>query len=134
VAQLTFYFDRNFGKRFPQALDLAKPPFKVEYHHNKTNRFPMNMPDDEWLTVVCKKGWIVFSHDQKFHTIEAEAMAIKQHNGRCFYLPGANEDVWKKLVYIVGSVEKITKAIASTEPPFIFRLRPTLRLERVPLP
>jgi PIN domain-containing protein len=134
VAQLTFYFDRNFGKRFPQARDRAKPPFKVEYHHNKTNNFPMRMPDDEWLAIVCKKGWVVFSHDQKFHDIEAEAMAIKQHNGMCFYLPGAQEGVWEKLGYIVKATEKIVATIAATKPPFIFKLHPNLKLERIPLP
>jgi hypothetical protein len=134
VAQLTFYFDRNFGKRFPQALERAKPPFKVEYHHNKTNNFPMNMKDDEWLTVVCKKGWVVFSHDRKFHLLEPEAMAIKQHNEMCFYLPGANEQTWAKVGYIVKAHARIEERVANTSPPFIYQIHPNMRFERIPLP
>jgi hypothetical protein len=49
---LTFYFDRCFGKRFPEALLKMQTPFKVEYHHSPTNKFPEEMEDDEWLRIV----------------------------------------------------------------------------------
>jgi hypothetical protein len=87
VAPLTFYFDRNFGKRFPEALAHMRPPFTVEYHHSRTNNFPQNMRDDIWLEICGRRGWIVFSHDQKFHSVVAEATALKQHSVGCFYLP-----------------------------------------------
>jgi PIN like domain len=90
VASLTFYFDRCFGKRFPEALAHAGIPQKVEYQHGKSNNFSQSMPDDAWLEICGKNGWIVFSHDQKFHSITTEATAIKQHKVGCFYLPGAN--------------------------------------------
>jgi hypothetical protein len=61
-------------------------------------------------------------------------MAIKQHDGMCFYLPGANDDVWTKLGYIVRACDKIMEAISTTKPPFIFKLHPNLKLERIPLP
>jgi hypothetical protein len=66
VAALAFYFDRNFGKRFPEALALAKPPFAVEHHHSRSNNFRHDMPDDEWLEICGKNGWFCFSHNRKF--------------------------------------------------------------------
>ena len=64
---VTFYFDRCFGKRFPEALLKMRSPFKVEYHHSPANKFPEEMEDDEWLAKVGAKGWFVFSHDKKWH-------------------------------------------------------------------
>jgi len=53
-AALTFYFDRNFGKRFPELLRRAKPPSRVAYHHDQKNKFKFKdtTPGDEWLTIV----------------------------------------------------------------------------------
>ncbi|MBV9518288.1 MAG: hypothetical protein JO068_09215 [Hyphomicrobiales bacterium] len=67
MASLTFYFDRCFGTRLPDAIRRARPPFNVEFHHNPRNRFPHETPDDQWLEMAGKSGWIVFSHDRKFH-------------------------------------------------------------------
>ena len=92
------------------------------------------MLDDVWLNIVCQKGWIVFSHDQKFHTLEPEAMAIKQHNGMCFYLPGANDTTWVKLGYLVKAQSRIEKMIDTIAPPFIYSVYPNLKLKRIPLP
>jgi len=78
VGSLTFYFDRNFGKRFPKALVQIKPPFQIEYHHSENNRFAQEMRDDEWLRICGERGWIAFSQD-RLDKIPVEAMAIKQH-------------------------------------------------------
>jgi len=66
---LTFYFDRNFGSRFPEAIRAARPTtFSVEYHHDRKNQFQFGQttPDDEWISKVAALGWIIFSHDRNF--------------------------------------------------------------------
>jgi hypothetical protein len=133
VAALTFYFDRNFGKRFPEALAMIKPPFTVEYHHSRTNRFPKNMPDDEWLEICGKNGWFGFSHDRKFHEVTVEAMAIRQHSVGVFYLPGASQSTWDKLAYFVRAYPKILERTSRTRP-FLYRVHTSLRLEQIALP
>ena len=92
------------------------------------------MHDDKWLEICGKNGWIAFSHDRKFHAIDVEAIAIKQHNVGAFYLPGASEPRWYKLCYLVKAYPKIIDAIKKTKKPFIYRLHPSLRLERIKLP
>jgi hypothetical protein len=49
---LTFYFDRNFGKRFPEVIKRARPPFAVEYHHDPKNKFKFaeDEEDDSWIS------------------------------------------------------------------------------------
>lgn len=74
MGQLTFYFDRCFGKRFPQALALAKPPFSVEYHHSKSNNFRQEMDDDAWLDIVGAKGGGLCSVTTVVSTINPPAL------------------------------------------------------------
>ena len=121
---LTLYFDRNVGSRFPEAIRAAKPPFSVEYHHDSRNRFQFTQttPDDEWISKVAAAGWIIFSHDRKFHTLLPEIAAIKQYSAGCFYLPGANSRTWDKM-YIMSSYEGIKNRIEDTQKPFIFELK-----------
>jgi hypothetical protein len=134
VAQLTFYFDRCFGKRFPEALAHTRPPFAVEYHHSKSNNFPQNMRDDVWLDICGRNGWIAFTHDQKFHAIEAEAMAIKQHNIRCFCLPGASEPTWDKLRHFMGAYQRILGIATLQSPPYLYRVNAIGSVKLVTLP
>lgn len=134
MAALTFYFDRNFGKRFPEALAHMKPPFNVEWHHSKTNNFPQRMPDDRWLEICGRNGWIAFSHDQKFHTVTAEAMAIRQHNVGCFYLPGASVQTFDKLLFFFKAYSRIASLAAVSTKPFLYHVMPTGRVQQVRLP
>jgi hypothetical protein len=133
---LTFYFDRCFGKRFPEALRTARPPFTVEFHHDPNNKFHFNQktPDDEWLAKVGAEGWIVFSHDRKFHRIEAESTAIKQHKVGCFYLWGANNETWDKLCCFMGGYDGIAQRIALLPKPFIFNVERSCRIRHVKIP
>ncbi len=128
MAPLVLYFDRNFGKRIPGALSKLRPPFEVRWHQGEG--FPQNMPDDEWLEVVSKKNWIVFTQDIKFHIIEHEAEAIKQHAARCIYFPGANDGMWKKLCLFFRYHEKVMRAVEGEAPPYIFELSGSGRLEK----
>jgi PIN like domain len=68
----------------------------VEYHDDPKNKFKFkhDTTDDIWLAAVAQEGWIVFSHDRKFHTLLPECSAIKQHNAGCFYkLANMGQDV-----------------------------------------
>jgi hypothetical protein len=133
---LTFYFDRCFGKRFPEALRKVQPPFTVEYHHDPRNKFHFKQetPDDEWLAKVGAESWIVFSHDQKFHIELAPRKAIEQHRIGCFYLWGANDTKWEKLCCFVRSHAAIVRPVHSTPRPFIYHVAHNCRLTRVQMP
>lgn len=131
--KLTFYFDVCFGKRFPETLLRARPPFAVEYHGNKNNRFKQDTPDDKWLSEVGAKGWIVFSHDRKFHDDTIAAAAIRQHSIGCFYLCGASATTWDKLISFVRGYHSIVDLAKTTERPYIYSLTETIRFVKVRL-
>lgn len=129
--KLTFYFDRNLGRRMPQALIHLQAPFDVRWHNGEN--FPDNMPDDAWMEIVGAKGWIVLSQDFKFHKTEFENEAVKQHSIKCFYLPDATARTWKTLCALVRAHERMIAKSLSIPAPFIFRLHKNGRLTQIAL-
>jgi hypothetical protein len=115
---------------------MARPPFAVEYHDDPKNKFKFSQStlDDEWLSKVAAEGWIVFSHDHKFHTLLPEASAIKQYKAGCFYLPGASVPTWDKMCYFMKAYEGIATRIEVTAKPFIFEVSYAGRFKRVQIP
>lgn len=126
---ITLYFDRCIGKRVPEALSKLTCPFEVKWHQGE--RFHQAMEDDEWLSLVGSKKWIVISHDAKWHTEPAAITAIQQHKVRCFYLYGANSQMFFKVKALAHNWEKIREKINAEKGPFIYRISKANRLSRV---
>jgi PIN like domain len=133
VGQLTFYFDICFGKRFPESIAKAKPPFAIEYHGGKGNTFRQDMPDDKWLHIVGERGWVVFSHDRRFHKESASASAIRHHKIGCFYLHGAQLTTWEKLYLFMKAHHRICELASSTERPYVYHVTALNRINRIEL-
>ena len=129
MGPLTFYFDRTFGTRLPKALASMRPPARIKWHQDQG--FAPEMPDDEWLSVVGPRQWVVLSQDRKFHVRENEAAAIKQHSVRCFYLPCASESRWVSLCHFVRWHVKIGEKANSEAPPFIYELKSSGHMRKV---
>jgi hypothetical protein len=87
-----------------------------------------------WLSKVAAEGWVVFSHDRKFHTLLSERSAIKQYNAGCFYLPGANDSTWDKTRYFMRWYDGIKTRIDTTAKPFIFDVAATGKFTRISIP
>jgi hypothetical protein len=83
---------------------------------------------------VAAEGWIVFSHDRRFHTRLPEYAAIKQYKAACFYLPGASSPTWDKLCYFTRGYRGMAERIGVTSKPFIFELSYAGRFKRVSIP
>ena len=108
-------------------------PFITEWQHSSTLRFNQTMRDDDWLEVCGKRKWIAFSHDRKFHSIDVEAEAIRQHKVACFCLCGANSETFDKLRYFVSAYPRIAEIARSETPPYLFRIQKTGRFTQVQL-
>jgi hypothetical protein len=129
LVELVFYFDRNVGKRFPYGIKHLDPPTDIRWHQRE--KFPNNMPDDAWLSLVGANGWIVLSQDRKFHINEAEIEAIRQHNVKCFYLPGADEPTWALARVFTKAFDSIVKVAQSESAPFVYDVGKSGRLKRI---
>lgn len=124
----TLYFDRNFGIRFPQALLHLR--LRIEHH---AAHFPQDEKDDKWLEHAGRWGWVVLSHDRKFHLLDNEKAAIKQYKVGCFYLWGANATTWDKMKVFARAYDRIIDLATKTPTPYIFDVRKDGRIVRVPI-
>lgn len=126
---ITLYFDRCLGKRVPEALSKLTCPFDVKWHQGE--KFDQNMDDDEWLHRVGAQKWVVISHDAKWHKEPPALEAIRVHNVKCFYLYGANSQMFFKLKALAHNWEKISDKIKRERGPFIYRVSQHNRLSRI---
>lgn len=108
---------------------MLRGPFQVKSHDGE--RFVHNMADDEWLNIVGEKGWVVCSHDAKWHMEATAAKAIEQHKIACFYLWGASLPAFYKLKSFVRNYDKIEKICKTETRPFIYRVTTDNRLKKV---
>ena len=127
---LVFFFDRTFGTRLPKALASLDTPFTVKYHQSEG--FRDNMPDDEWLGIIGPRKWICLSQDRKWHLVQAELLAIKQHAIKCFYLPNVHR--WTTMCQITARHETIMNLSRANAGPFVFELKGNSRFYPVKLP
>ncbi|MEM6888463.1 MAG: hypothetical protein AAF636_10035 [Pseudomonadota bacterium] len=127
--KLTFYFDRNIGNKLPQALTQLRPPFDVRWHDKE--KFPHDMPDDEWMAIVGPKDWVVVGQDWKFHLIDAELKAIRQHSMKCVYLPGSGQTRWETYCRFVRSHKRIIEKCVSEKAPLILDLKLNGHLRKI---
>ena len=121
MTKVTFYFDRNIGKKLPQALRHLNPPFEVKWHNEE--KFPHDMPDDEWLAIVGPGKGTVITQNWKYHLREPELRAIKDHNVKCFYLPASGASKWDLYCLFVKSHKRIIEFSKSHSAPFVFDLK-----------
>lgn len=143
---LKLYFDKNVGTTLPIAL--GQFGLNVAWHAMPQGKLGVVGPnaakplfdpeetDDVWLADVGSRGWVVFSHDRKFHKpgFEPELSAIKQYNVGCFYLWGGSAKRFEKAQCFFRAYDRIVKAAETTPKPFIFDVQRDGRLKRIPIP
>lgn len=129
--KLVLYFDRNVGKRFPYAIKHLDPPAEIRWHQRE--KFANKMPDDEWLSKVGARNWVVLSQDRRFHVNDVELEAIKQHNIKCFYLPGADKPTWALGKVFTRIFDKIVAVCDSESAPFVYEISWSGKFTRIEL-
>lgn len=129
MGSLTFYFDRTFGKRFPEALNKMSPPVRIKWHQEQ--KFKPNLEDDKWLKIVGQRGWAVFSQDRKFHKQELELAAIKQFKVGCFYFPCASQKKWESVTMFVRKFNRLCYLYELQKKPFIYNIYTDGRMRKV---
>ena len=118
---LTFFTDRDLGKKFPAVLREAG--ILVERH---ADHFPDDAADEDWLAGVAKKSWIVLTHDQRIRYKVNERDAVMRNRIALFVLIG--KAPFPELARaFVNTVSQVEAFVARNEPPFIAKVyRPSL--------
>jgi len=77
---ITLFLDRSLG-RHVVADRLRQAGAKVEIHDD---HFPPDALDQDWLSVVGKKHWVVLTKDKSFQHRDLEITAVARARVRCF--------------------------------------------------
>ena len=123
---MTLFFDRNVGRKFPQALRLLG--LDVVWHDE---RFGPTTSDEDWLLEAGRNDWVVITHDSNFVNNEAERRAVIDAQVRCLVMSGGSARLWDKARAIATSWGRIGQIIATEHPPYIWRRRPSGRWVRL---
>ena len=115
----TLFFDRNIGRRIPEALRSVGIPVEVVFHDEL---FAQDTNDDEWLPKVGGRGWRVIGQDKSFHKNATERLAIVQYYVGVFYLWGAQARAWDQMRCFMNAYDGILRVLDSVPPPFLYRI------------
>jgi len=80
---VTFFTDRDLGKRFPEILGAGG--LTVHAHHD---HFGADCPDEVWLEAISKQGWVAISHDSRIRYKPNELAAVVRHRARLLVVIG----------------------------------------------
>lgn len=114
---MTYFFDRNIGRKIPRALALLD--LDVVAHDDE---FEPETPDDAWLAVVGARGWVVITQDGKIRKRRNELQAIIDHAVACFVLHTAGRTKAETARVFLDALSHIEDIVASERPPYVYRV------------
>ena len=109
------FLDRNLGKHII-AEKLRSVGMKVEVHDD---HLPPDAPDEDWLALVGKKGWVALTKDKNIRYRIAEIDSIQRHSARVIVIRARDamgSDIAEPLV---KGRSRITRFVAKTTAPFV---------------
>ena len=109
------YLDRNLGKHVI-ADALRDAGFQVEVHDD---HLPIDAPDEDWIELVGKKGWIALTKDKNIRYRFAELDAIKTHKARVVVIRAKNVTGNELADLVVKHHGKIQRFSSVHKAPFV---------------
>jgi predicted nuclease of predicted toxin-antitoxin system len=112
------FLDRSLGKQVI-ATALRTAGFQVEVHDD---RFRVDAQDQEWLTEVGRKGWIVLTKDKKIKYRMVELAAVVAAEAKVFTLSAGSVQGSEMADIFVRAMPKIKAYVETNTPPYIVRI------------
>jgi predicted nuclease of predicted toxin-antitoxin system len=114
-----FFFDRNLGKRVPEAL--AADGWLVEKHDD---HFGPETTDIELFQEVSQRDWVFVTQDKKIRSRAAERRALVAHGLRTFSVAStANLSAEDTIRVLKKAKPRIDATLASDLGPFVYGVR-----------
>lgn len=119
---MVFFTDRDLGKQFPACLREAG--LAVETHDD---HFDPAASDEEWLTEVGRRGWLVLTRDKRIRYKPNERDAVMRAGVGMFVLVGGMPHQ-QLAENFVATVKRVEAFLRKHHPPFIAKIyRPSMR-------
>ena len=115
---MIFYFDASIQQSVALALTIVRGDVLWAGGPGAPAR---GTPDEEWLPLAGRDGWIVIARDRRIRYRPREKQAVIDHKVAMFALTGAgNLSKWGVLELLVRRWGQIEDAAQSTSAPYIF--------------
>jgi predicted nuclease of predicted toxin-antitoxin system len=113
-----FFLDRNLGRKtIAEALRQAGAEVRIHDDH-----FPPAARDQEWLSEVGRREWIVLTKDARIRYREIERTALMNAGVRAFVLTAKNLQGSEMASVFVSALPAMTRFIIRHPPPFIAKV------------
>ena len=109
------FLDRNLGKHII-ADRLRSAGMKVEVHDN---HLPPDAPDEDWLALVGRMGWVALTKDKNIRYRTAELESIRRNAARIIVIRAKNATGLDIAELLVNGRRRIARFAAKTAAPFV---------------
>ena len=118
LEDFVFFLDQSLGGKVIQDALCKQGLSAVRLKEH----FPINTPDEKWLPVVGKWGWLILTKDDRIRKRPMERDALMRSGARAFFLSSGNMSGDEMASAIVNALPNIEKFLAKHPPPFIARI------------
>ena len=120
----TFFVDKCLGTHIvPDALRAQGLSVEI-----KTDHFPQDAKDTEWLPEVGRRGWVILSKDKHLRHNYLEIISILQSQAVAFLLTSGNFTGEEMAGAFLQAMPDIRKMLEKYSPPFIATVSKTGRV------
>lgn len=113
-----FFIDRSLGRKAVSSV-LKDAGYDVIIHDDV---FAQNTPDEEWLEVAGKNGWIILSKDNRIRYRANEVSALKSARALAFILIATNATGEEMATIFLKAAKRMIAFANETKRPAIFTL------------
>jgi hypothetical protein len=109
------FLDENHcnNRKILDVLNAAGIP--VERH---LANFPRGTPDEDWLPIVGKNGWVLLTTDARIRYRTNEKRAVMENNVRMFYFSSNNLSGQQMASALEVALPRMRRIFAKQNPPF----------------
>ena len=111
----TLFLDRNLGRHII-ADRLRSEGMAVEVHDD---HLPPDAPDEDWIALVGRMGWVAITKDRNVRYRAAELEAIRRHSARVIVIRMKNATGPDNAALLVTGRRRIARFAAKTPAPFV---------------
>lgn len=115
---VVYYLDRNLGRHvIADALRAAGAVVEVHDDH-----LPATAPDEDWIELVSRKGWLAVTKDRNIRYRAAELEAIKEYGAMVLVVRATNATGGDIGEILVKAQTRIRRFVSKNESPFVARI------------
>ena len=115
IDDFVLFLDRNLGKHVI-AERLRSEGLNVEIHDD---HLPLDAPDEEWLELVGRNGWLALTKDKNIRYRAAELQSIRMHRARVVVVRAKNATATDIAELLLKGKNSIARFAARAQAPFV---------------